>query len=267
MFGYEAGAFTGAIARRIGKFQQADGGTMFLDEIGDIPLAVQAKILRLLQEMAFERLGSNETVRVNVRVLCATNRDLERAIAERTFREDLYHRLERGHDPHSAAPRSPRGPPGTDRLLPRPLSRELRIDKPPIAPDALDRLREYPWPGNVRELEHLIHRASIFTRGYPIQASDLPSGLADGGQAGPADGEAALPEEQDWLRLVRAYLDSYRGSRCYEELLEHVERLLLTKALERCGGNQTHAARLLGVARPTLHAKLQRQGLRESRDS
>jgi nitrogen regulation protein NR(I) len=263
LFGYEPGAFTGAVSRRIGKFQQADGGTMFLDEIGDIPLGVQAKILRLLQETAFQRLGSNETIRVNVRVLCATNRNLEKGIAEGTFREDLYHRLDvvTIHVPPLRERRDDI-PELIGYFLSR-YSRELGIDKPPVALDALERLRHYAWPGNVRELEHLIHRVLIFTRGYPIQSSDLSPGLREGGLAA---GEGAFPEGQEWLRLVRTYLDSYRGSRAYEELLENLEKLLLTEALERCGGNQTHAARLLGVARPTLHAKLERHGLREPRE-
>jgi nitrogen regulation protein NR(I) len=264
LFGYEPGAFTGAVSRRIGKFQQADGGTILLDEIGDIPLGVQAKILRLLQEMAFERLGSNETIRVNVRVLCATNRNLEKAIAGGAFREDLYHRLDvvTIHVPPLRERRDDI-PELIGYFLGR-YSRELAIDKPPVALDALERLRDYSWPGNVRELEHLIHRVLIFTRGYPIQSSDLPPGLREG--ESPRAGEADPHEEHDWLRLVRAHLDSYGGSHAYEVLLEKVEKLLLTEALERCGGNQTHAARLLGVARPTLHAKLERHGLREPRD-
>ena len=131
---------------------------MFLDEIGDIPLGVQAKILRLLQEMAFERLGSNETVRVDVRVLCATNRDLERAIAERTFREDLYHRLDVVTIRVPPLRERRDDTPGTDRLLPRPILAGTGDRQAPGRPGRAGRLREYSWPGNVRELEHLIHR-------------------------------------------------------------------------------------------------------------
>jgi transcriptional regulator with GAF, ATPase, and Fis domain len=259
LFGYEPGAFTGAVSRRIGKFQQAHRGTIFLDEIGDIPLAIQAKILRLLQEMAFERLGSNETIHVDVRVLCATNRDLEKAIAQRTFREDLYHRLAvvTIHVPPLRERRKDI-PSLIDYFLTR-YAHELAIQKPPVADDVLHRLREYSWPGNVRELEHLIHRVLIFTRGYPIQASDLPPG-PDGGVGAPVP-QAAPLEAPAWLDLIRAYLDAYRGSRAHEELIENVERLLLSEALQRCNGNQTHAARLLGIPRPTLHAKLERFGL------
>ena len=125
-------------------------------------------------------------------------------------------------------------------------------------------LRSYAWPGNVRELEHFVHRALIFTRGYPIQASDLPPAMREGVTEAASGGVAS--DDPEWLRLIRTTMDSYGGSRMYEELLEKVERLLLTEALQRCQGNQTHAARLLGLARPTLHAKLDRLGLRESRE-
>ena len=174
LFGYERGAFTGAATRRIGKFEQAHGGTMFLDEIGDIPLMVQAKILRALQDGTFQRLGGNETFQSDARVLCATNRDLERAIAAGGFREDLYHRLnvvtlqlpplrERRDDI----------PLLVDYFLSR-YARAAGIERPPLAQNALDALVNYSWPGNVRELEHLIQRLMIFTGGYTIQAHDLP---------------------------------------------------------------------------------------------
>jgi two-component system NtrC family response regulator/two-component system nitrogen regulation response regulator GlnG len=261
LFGYERGAFTGATAKRIGKFEQADGGTLFLDEIGDVSLGIQAKILRVLQERSFERLGGNETIRVDVRVLAATNRNLEKAIADGEFREDLYHRLnvvtihvpplrERGED----IPRL------IDYFLDR-YARELNVEKPPVAPEAMQLLREYPWPGNVRQLEHCIQRAMIFTRGYPIQAADLPL-EAESGESG-AISAAGQDELAD---LVRHHLGTYTGDRAYEEFMERAERLLLAEALRRAGGNQTHAARLLGIPRPTLHAKMLRHKLRGETD-
>jgi DNA-binding NtrC family response regulator len=259
LFGHERGAFTGAVARRIGKFEQAHGGTMFLDEIGDMSPATQAKVLRLLQDRRFERLGGNETMEADVRILCATSRDLEKAIAERTFREDLYHRLnvvtiqipplrERREDIPSLV----------DYFLGR-FARSLGIEKPPLAEDARAFLFDYSWPGNVRELEHLIQQLMIFTGGYTIQAADLPAALRAGAQE--VIGQSSPFTENQWLTLVREYLASYAGDRAYEALLEKIEELLIREALERCNGNQTHAAKLLGLTRPTLHAKIQRHGL------
>ncbi len=264
LFGYEPGAFTGAVARRIGKFEQAHSGTILLDEIGDIPAGIQVKILRLLQDRTFQRLGGNQTIRVDVRVICATNRRLEKAMAEGSFREDLFHRLnvvvvqipplrERREDV----------PLLVDYFLDR-FSRELEIEKPPVAEAALETLVNYPWPGNVRELEHVIHRVLIFTRGYTIQASDLPRALVRPGAAAATTGDAE--SDRQWLELIRAHLSSHAGPHAHDQLLETVERLLLTEALGRTRGNQTHAARLLGLARPTLHAKMQKFGLHDLPD-
>jgi nitrogen regulation protein NR(I) len=265
LFGYEPGAFTGATARRIGKFEQAHRGTIFLDEIGDIPLGVQVKILRLLQEMTFERLGSNETRQIDVRVLCATNRNLERAIDEETFREDLYHRLNVVTIPIAPLRERQEDIPGLiDYFLSR-FSKELGFAKPPLADEALQLLQRYSWPGNVRELEHLIQRVLIFTRGYTIQAADLPVQLTSDDRL--AGQENAHANDQPWLSLIRDYLSACGGTRAHEQLLEKVERLLLAEALRRSKGNQTHAAKLLGLPRPTLHAKLQRHGLREHDES
>ena len=220
---------------------------------------MQVKILRLLQEMSFERLGSNQTIQVDVRVLCATNRDLERAMAQGAFREDLYHRLnvvtiavpplrERREDIPSLV----------EYFLNR-YSGELGVPKPPLADEALESLKNYAWPGNVRELEHLLQRVLIFTRGYTIQAADLPATLRTTTE--PSGGEVGGTDDQPWLNLIRQYLKSYGGTRAYEQVLEKVERLLLAEALQRAKGNKAHAARLLGLPRPTLHAKLQRYGL------
>ena len=259
LFGYEKGAFTGATTQRVGKFERADGGTVFLDEIGDIPLSIQAKILRVLQEKEFERLGGNETIRVDVRVLTATNRDLEITIAEGAFREDLYHRLnvvtiqvpplrERREDI----------PKLVDYFLER-SARELQMDKPPLSEDAMEVLQDYSWPGNVRELQHCIQRAMIYNRGHPVQAADLPITLKLGSQFGPA--EAATLDDERLLDVVQRHLSSHGGGRAYEKFLEKVEKLLLAEALRRTKGNQTRAAKLLGLARPTFHAKMQKYDL------
>jgi len=266
LFGYVQGAFTGASRRRVGKFEQAHGGTVFLDEIGDVPPAIQAKILRLLQERAFEPLGSNQTVRVDVRVLAATNRDLEAAIADGRFREDLFHRLnvvtievpplrERREDI----------PELIDYFLAR-SALELKVELPPISEDARAMLVAHPWPGNVRQLQHAIQRVMIFTRGFPVQASDLGPILEPRGQADSAPACPGADADRDNLaNLVARYLDSYRGDRAYDDLVERVERTLLSEALCRTQGNQTHAARLLGLQRPTLHGKMQKYDLHRDR--
>jgi DNA-binding NtrC family response regulator len=259
LFGYERGAFTGADNRRIGMFDRAEGGTILLDEIGDVPLSIQAKILRVLQEKTFERIGGKETVRVDVRILAATNRDLEQAIAEGRFREDLYHRLnvvtihvpplrERREDIPALA----------QAFLAR-FAKELEIEKPALSDAALVLLCGYDWPGNVRELEHCLRRALIFTRGFAIQKDDLLSAMES--KAGSAPG--IRPGLGEALRaFVAGYLDANAGPDCEPKLTAAVEKELLVEALQRANGNQSKAAELLGIPRPTLHAKLQKHGVR-----
>ncbi len=258
LFGYEAGAFTGAIGRRIGLFEQANGGTMFLDEIGDIPLPVQAKILRLLQEMSFQRLGGNQTINVDVRVLCATHRDLEQAIVAETFREDLYHRLNvvTIHVP-PLRERPEDIPELVDYFLTR-YCRELNIGMPSVTSEVIEQLQNYAWPGNVRQLQHLIERVLIFTRGYSLQVDDIRLALEQ--EIAPAP-KGFSRDDAAWLNLVCGYLSAHAGARAHEQLLEKVESLLLAEALRRSGNNQTHAARMLGLARVTLHDKLKKYGL------
>jgi nitrogen regulation protein NR(I) len=261
LFGYERGAFTGAVGRRIGKFEQAHQGTIFLDEIGDAPLSIQAKVLRVLQEKTFERLGSNETIHVDVRVLAATNRDLEKAIAEGGFRADLYHRLNVVSIPiPPLRERREDIPQLADYFLAR-FAREMELDKPLVADDALELMESYSWPGNVRELEHCIRRAVIFTRGYPIQAADLPLQRGDRNQ--PHDPKLTSYSDQRLLDLARDYLDAYDADHAYDDLVERLERTLFMEALRRTHGNRTHAAHLLGMARGTFFTKLQKHDLRE----
>ena len=214
LFGHERGAFTGAVGERIGKFQQGSQGTIFLDEIGDMPLAVQAKILRVLQDKSFQRVGGDETIRSNVRVLAATNRNLEKAISEGHFREDLFHRLNvfAIHVP-PLRDRREDIPDLVDYFLDR-FARELRTEKPPLSHDAMEVLRTHAWPGNVRELEHCIQRLMISAGGHPIQATDLSSFLTQ------ADQQAAfrlLAADDETLRdLLRRYLRSAAGDLAHE---------------------------------------------------
>ena len=249
LFGHEAGAFTGTATRRIGKFEQAHGGTIFLDEIGDMSLMVQAKILRVLQEQTFQRLGNNETLQVDVRILCATNRNLEKAIAEGRFREDLYHRLNVVtlclpplRDRRDDIPllvdyfmnRCARGRTSRNRHLPG---------------CAMEAFQRYAWPGNVRELEHLIQSLMIFTGGYTIQVSDLP--LALHVDATPVGCDRDATGREMLRQLVAEFLDSYHGDRAHDEWLDGAESVLIQEALEGAlRGIGLHAGRLLGLPAP-----------------
>jgi nitrogen regulation protein NR(I) len=261
LFGHERGAFTGAQGRRIGKFQQAHGGTIFLDEIGEISPIVQAKFLRLLQQKTFERVGGNETIQVDVRVLAATSRNLEQAIADNTFRDDLYHRLNvvTINIPPLRERRSDI-PQLVDYFLNR-YARELNIDKPLISEDALAAVCADDWPGNVRELEHCIYRAMIYTQGYPIQSADI-SQAHESSRENSSRGDVAGSSLSD---IVRLYLDRNSGPGAHERLVSELERLLISDALSRTKGNQSQAAQLLGLTRPTLHAKIQRFDIGTSR--
>jgi len=259
LFGYERGAFTGAVARRVGMFERAHGGTILLDEIGDVPLGIQAKILRVLQEKTFERIGGTETVRVDVRILAATNRNLERAIAEGRFREDLYHRLNvvTIHMPPLREHRE--DIPALAQVFLARFGRELGIENPALADSARTLLSSYSWPGNVRELEHCLRRALIFTRGFPIQRDDLLRTMESA-----SDPVASQRRTGDELLrdLLARHLEANAGPGCEPMLLETVEKELIREALRRCSGNQSKAAEMLGIPRPTLHAKLQRHGIR-----
>jgi DNA-binding NtrC family response regulator len=254
LFGYERGAFTGATSRRVGRFEQGHGGTIFLDEIGDMSLAIQAKLLRVLQERNFERIGGTELIHVDMRVIAATNRPLERAIAERTFREDLYHRL---NVVTVSLPllrdRQEDIPELTQYFLQR-YSRQLGVATAGISDEALKALSEYPWPGNVRELEHCVYRALIFTRGYALQAQDVVRALDDCvSSAGELD--------EELLRAAVRYYLAVNPRQCgFQSFVERVERALVEEALRLTAGSRTKAAALLGLSRPNLHAKMVKCG-------
>jgi formate hydrogenlyase transcriptional activator len=231
LFGHEKGAFTGAVAQRLGRFEAADGGTLFLDEIGDIPLELQPKLLRVLQEQEFERLGSTYTRRVNVRVVAATNQDLAGLVAEKLFRMDLYYRL--NVFPIALPPLRQR-PEDIPVLVSHFVSRYAtamakRIDK--IASDAMESLLRYPWPGNIRELQNFIERAVILTNGNVLGLTPLPS-------------HAAFPAEPVTLAAA--------------------ERDHMLNALRESNwvvGGAAGAAARLGLKRTTLMSKMRRRGL------
>jgi len=261
LFGYEKGSFTGAAHRRVGKVEQARGGTVFLDEIGDLPMSIQAKFLRLLQENSIERLGGREPIDVDVRIIAATNRDLEAAVAEGAFREDLYYRLrvvtitmpplrERKEDMDALV----------EYLLAR-LSVELGIANPGIGREALELIRLYDWPGNIRELANLLKKALIFNRGAPLQPEDI-SLPAEADR--PREAGGAAESEAELRRWIRRELRNEGRDHLFDACLDRIGALLIEEALALTGGNRSRAARLLGVSRPTLHARIDKYGLRVS---
>jgi DNA-binding NtrC family response regulator len=258
LFGHEKGAFTGAERRRIGKFEQVNGGTLLLDEIGDMPLPAQAKLLRVLQEQVFERLGGSETVRTDVRLIAATHRDLKAWSVEGKFRLDLYYRL--GVFAIHLPPLRERG---DDLALLvqsylRRGSRQLGREVCEIAPTALDRLRGYSWPGNVRELQSVLKQALLRAHG-PVLLPDFLPELAE------TPGEPAAPLTPagggfDPEAILRQRLGPDSRD-LYAETHRELDRLLLPRVLDYTGGNQARAALLLGIARRTLRTKLQDLGL------
>jgi two-component system nitrogen regulation response regulator GlnG len=262
LFGHEKGAFTGANGKRIGKFEQCHGGTMFLDEIGDMPLGSQAKILRVLQEQVFTSVGSNETIRTDVRLLAATHRDLSAWSAEGKFRPDLYYRL--GVFPIHLPPlrERPEDLPALVQHFLRRFSRELGREVQEIAPEALERLRRYSWPGNIRELQSVLKQALLRASGPVLLPAFLPEPLS--GLGLPASPSPPPGESPDLESFVRQCLTSDEGDQ-YAEAHRRLDRLFLTRVLEATGGNQHEAARRLGIARQTLRHRLHDLGLRLTR--
>lgn len=258
LFGFEKGAFTGAINRRVGKIEQAHGGTVFLDEIGDMPFSIQAKILRLLQEKSIERLGGRDPIPVDVRIIAATNRDLEAALAEGRFREDLYYRLkvvtiwlpplrDRAEDI----------PDLTDYFLAR-FAQEMGLSNPGMTPEAKNILRHYHWPGNIRELANAIQKALIFSRGYLIRPEEVQQVISGGGTRAMSDKDA-LECLHQW---VRQGLLTHPEENAFDAFMDRFASLLVSEALDLTNGNRTRAAKLLGLSRPTLQAKIDKYRLR-----
>lgn len=258
LFGHEKGAFTGADRQRIGKFEQCSGGTLFLDEVADMSPLTQSKVLRLLQEQQFERLGGNETIRADVRILAATNQDLKSLMEQGRFRKDLYYRLngftirlpplrERGDDLALLV----------QHYLRR-FNRELGKEIQTIAPEALVVLEGYSWPGNVRELQSVLKQAMLQATGSVL----LPDFLPTASQA-----KTAAPEETG-MGSVQAFVAQQLAAsseNLYEETLHWLERQLLTQVLQHTGGNQRQAAKILGITRGSLRNKLRELGITISR--
>lgn len=250
LFGHERGSFTGADAQRRGRFEQADGGTLFLDEIGDMPTALQTRLLRVLAEGEFYRVGGQTPLRVDVRVIAATHQDLQDRVARGLFREDLYHRLnvirlelpplrERAEDIAVLL-----------RHYLRVAARDLGVEAKALAPDAEERLATYRWPGNVRELVNICRRLSVLAPGSEIHVEDLPPEIGAAGEPG---------EESDWQKALTAWADRQamggQGT-LLEQAMPAFERILIRAALRRTQGHRQEAARLLGWGRNTLTRKL-----------
>lgn len=259
LFGYEKGAFTGANHRRVGKLEQASGGTVFLDEIGDMPFSLQSKMLRLLQERSIERLGGRETIPVDVRIIAATNRNLETAIEAGRFREDLYYRLKVV---------TVWLPPLKDRSGDIPLLseyflsrffKELGMDCPGITPEAEQLLAGYPWPGNVRELANTIQKTVIFNRGTPLSADDISHAISE---KSPANED--VNEKHDLMQrsILHHALITRTGENVFDTIMDQVAGIIISEALNLSGGNRSRAAKLLGLSRPTLHSKIEKYGLK-----
>ena len=263
LFGYERGAFTGAVSSKPGRFELANGGTLFLDEIGEIPVEMQVKLLRALQESEFERVGGIKTIRVDVRLVAATNRDLKKLIAQSAFREDLFYRLnvvsirlpalrERASDI----------PLLVDHFL-RKFNERLKKSVTGVEAEALDLLSAYGWPGNIRELENVMERAVLFCDGQKLRAEDLPvelrgSVVSSGGSVAPPAIDPSAPGVDIGSLPAEGGLKEH-----VKVAMSRLERDLVSRALKQTNGNVTHAARLLKISRKGLQLKMKELGLRE----
>jgi two-component system nitrogen regulation response regulator GlnG len=267
LFGHERGAFTGATLQRIGKFEQCNGGTLFLDEIGDMTPATQTKILRVLQSGTFERVGGNTPLKVDVRIIAATNKPLEEAVAARQFREDLFYRLNvvRIHIPPLRERRE------DVRLLVNYFLKKFARDKETvpksISTGVVKALEAYHWPGNVRELENIVRRALVVAKGDAILLSDLPTEIAGQSSAQNAIAPASSapvtagdPGVTDVVSLTRKLFQWARKDPKLK-LIPAVERELVLQALKETSGNQVQAAKLLGITRATLRKRIEKFGI------
>jgi two-component system, NtrC family, response regulator AtoC len=269
LFGYEKGAFTGATSSKPGRFELADAGTLFLDEIGEIPVEMQVKLLRAIQESEFERVGGIKTIKVDVRLITATNRDLEQEVARGNFREDLFYRL--NVVPLQIPPlrRRTGDVPMLVKFIIKKFNERLKKSITGISDEALAALEAHGWPGNIRELENVLERTILFCKGDRIERADLqlggpPSGLlSQAAVAAALDASAAIPlageddDDDDSAELSGSLKEAVRAETA------RVERELIVKALDETGGNVTQAARLLKISRKSLQMKMKEFGLRD----
>ncbi len=265
LFGHERGAFTGADRQKAGKFEQAHGGTLFFDEIGDMPLATQAKLLRVLQDQRFQRLGGSQTIQADVRIIAATHQPLEQLITARTFRQDLYYRLKVA---------TIHLPPLRQREVDAVLLAHYFVERfnpqlgahiTSFSPPTVKALLGYDWPGNVRELENVIKAALLGARGSVFQVDLLPESIRRGRTADAPTGDdpaAAAHDHQALVALVRRHLaDPREAGQVHRAVMDQLQRVMLTEALNHTAGHQQRAAELLGISRTTLRQHLRRLGI------
>jgi nitrogen regulation protein NR(I) len=262
LFGHERGAFTGAQERRIGRFEQANRGTIFLDEIGDMTLGTQVKLMRVLQEKSLQRLGGKETIQVDVRVLAATHRDLEAAIRQKQFREDLYYRLNVVVVHLPALRQRKEDIPELVRYFLQKHGPELGNPKPSIHPEALSFLQAHQWPGNVRELENVVRKSVLLAQTYTINQDHVQAALNKSDELAYSPTRAFGEYVDDLLSAAQ------RGEvgHAYSQIMEAAEREVFSRAIQQAGGNQAKAARWLGISRITMKAKLVQYGLHPAQE-
>lgn len=268
LFGYEKGAFTGADRQRIGKFEQCNGGTIFLDEVGDMSQLTQGKVLRLLQEQRFERVGGNKTIETDVRIIAATNRNLEQMVKDGTFREDLFYRLngmtislpplrERGNDIALLV----------EHYLNEACYEMGRTEVEGISSEALEQLLQYRWPGNVRELQSVVRQSLLNSTSPVIVPSSLPDDVSSQFKSTPQVFQSEDPLDEDPalpLSDLQLFVDQRLAAQTkdlYSETLETMERYLLTRVLNETGGNQTRAAEILGITRGKIRDRIAQFGI------
>jgi two-component system nitrogen regulation response regulator GlnG len=267
LFGHERGSFTGATMQRVGKFEQCNRGTIFLDEIGDMTPATQTKILRVLQSGTFERVGGNQPIKVDVRVIAATNRPLEQAVAKGQFREDLFYRLNvvRVQVPPLRERRE------DIRLLVNYFLKKFAKDQQhapkSVGPGVIKALEKYHWPGNVRELENVFRRALVVAKGDAILISDLPAEVTGerGGASGSMSPLTATSGEggSGDVAVLARQLFHWARKDPKLKIIPAVERQLVIQALKEASGNQLHAAQLLGITRATLRKRVEKFGIQK----
>jgi nitrogen regulation protein NR(I) len=268
LFGHERGAFTGAHARRVGRFEQANHGTLFLDEIGDLSLSTQVKLLRVLQEKYIQRVGGNEKIPVDVRVLAATHRDLESALKEnetsRTyrFREDLFYRLSGVTITLPPLSQRPDDIPDLVKYFMQRSGGELGVDAPSIQPEAIAFLQNQAWPGNVRELENVVRQALLLARNYPIGLEHVQEACSRTRKPVLLSDQTIAGYFSELLaRAERGEGPAGRAQGAHAKMIEEMERELFARAIQLAQGNQAKAARWLGVTRTTMREKLIHFGL------
>jgi nitrogen regulation protein NR(I) len=261
LFGHEKGAFTGATSRRIGKLEQCHGGTIFLDEIGDMSLSTQAKLLRVLQERSFERLGGMETIKVDIRFIVATNKDLEEAISNGKFREDLYYRLNVVSITIPPLRERKEDIPELVSYFLKKFNRELKKEIVGIISSAMEKITSYGWPGNVRQLENVLKRAMVLCQGEWILEDHLLS--EKGWERREAKPELSKKSVEDLLDALFKEFSKTPATSQDLDMLSNLEKGLIVRALQKTKGNQLKAAMLLGIHRSTLRGKMEKYNIKK----